>query len=147
MITSRYPFAATTYKPQLVEHVREIMLRTTLRNTRWNFQYEPQFVLLTQDYHIIGHNLWLLNQVETLHTSHNSHTHTSNTHHSESQLKECPVFILYPEPQLKGCHSEPQIKECHVFTLHPETQRVTIMSHNSRNVPTKSILKVSPKAW
>jgi len=28
-------FNAATYKPQLVEHVREIMLGTTLRNTRW----------------------------------------------------------------------------------------------------------------
>ena len=33
-------FAATTYKPQLVEHVREIMLQTTLCNTMWSFQYE-----------------------------------------------------------------------------------------------------------
>jgi len=34
-------FAATTYKSQLIEHVRENMLRTTLHNARWSFQYEP----------------------------------------------------------------------------------------------------------
>ncbi|QCD83142.1 hypothetical protein DEO72_LG2g3485 [Vigna unguiculata] len=31
--------------------------------------------------------------------------------HPESQLKECHVFTLYPEPQLKGYRSEPQLKE------------------------------------
>ena len=29
-----------TYQPQLVEHVWETMLRTTLHNARWSFQYE-----------------------------------------------------------------------------------------------------------
>jgi len=73
---------------------------------------------------ITDHNLWLLNRVETLHMSHNTHTHTSNTRQSESQLKEYHVFTLYPEPQLKGYHFEPQLKE-----------------HSS-----KLIFKVSPKA-
>ena len=29
-----------TYQPQLIEHVQETMLRTTLRNARWSSQYE-----------------------------------------------------------------------------------------------------------
>jgi len=88
------------------------MLRTTLRNAKWSSQYEPKFIFLTQDEQITGHNLWLLNRVETLHTSHNLHTHTGTICHSEPQLKEYHVLTLYPEPQLKGCHSEPQLKEC-----------------------------------
>jgi len=41
---------STIYKSQLVEtRAGKIMLRTTLRNARWSSQYEPQFVLSTQD--------------------------------------------------------------------------------------------------
>ncbi|QCE15049.1 hypothetical protein DEO72_LG11g2057 [Vigna unguiculata] len=102
----KIPFAASTYKPQLVEHVRETC-------------YGPHSV--TPEGNLLG----------PIRTSHNSHTHTGNTHQFEPQLKECHMFTLYLEPQLKGCHSEsqlkgchsePQLKECHVFTLYLEPQ-------------------------
>jgi len=44
----KIPFAATTYKPQLVEHTRENMLQNTLWNARWSSQYELWFVLSTK---------------------------------------------------------------------------------------------------
>jgi len=51
----------------------------------------------------------MLNQVETLRTSHNSHTHNGITHRSK--------------PQLKGYHFEPQLNECSsksIFKVSPK---------------------------
>jgi len=59
----------------------------------------------------IGHNLWLTNQVETLHMSHNSHTHTGYQY-QQAITQDRHVFTLHSEPQLKECHFEPQLKEC-----------------------------------
>ena len=59
----------------------------------------------------------------------------------EPQLKECPVFILHPERQLKGYHSKSPLKECHMFTLHPEPQ---LKGYNSEPQLKECSSKVHP---
>ncbi|QCE14964.1 hypothetical protein DEO72_LG11g1972 [Vigna unguiculata] len=89
---------------------------------------------MSQDYHNRRLNTEKGNLSRLIHTSHNSHTHTSNTCQSEPQLKDfscsfaipsqnsrefipshnsrnATCFTLYLEPQLKGYRSEPQLKE------------------------------------
>jgi len=119
MITPRYPLLphlqATTCRTRAGK-----LLQTTFHNARWSFQYKPKFILSTQDYHLIGHNLWLLNQVENLRTSHNTHTHTGNTLQSKPQLKECSCSSVI------SSHNSRDVILSH-------NSRDTVPSHNSRN--------------
>ena len=120
-----------TYKPQLVEHVRETCYRP--------HSVTPGGVPNTD---IVRNVLRLLNSSAKyrrgkssgpIRTSHNLHNHTNNTHQSEPQLKDSSYSsailshnardvipshnsrnaTCFPlsEPQLKGYYSVPQLKE------------------------------------
>jgi len=41
------------------------------------------------------------------------------------------VFIHHLETQLQRCHFKPQLKECHVFSLYPEPQ---LKEHSSKTI-------------
>jgi len=120
MMTLRYPLlpqattcGPTIYKSQLVDTCVGLSY------------YEPLFVTLVgvpntnhnlysrhKINNIIGYNLRLPNQVKTIHTNHNLHTHTGFQYH-QATTWDHHMFTLHLEPQLKGFHFEPQLKECY----------------------------------
>jgi len=121
-----------TYRPQLIEHVRETMLRITHRNARWSSQYEhspyvPRLPNSSANYWG-GQSIWTHPYWPQPTHSHRQHSPTRAT------IQEFLVFIRYPEPQLKGRHFEPQLRECHVLNPYPEPQlKGYVLSHKLRN--------------
>jgi len=132
-----------TYKPQLVEHVRETCYgpySVTLggvsnMNIVRNVSRLPN---LSASYWG-GQSIWIHSYEPQLAHSHRQHSPTRAT------TQEFLVFICHPEPQLKKYHSEPQLKECHVLNSYPESQlKGYILSHNSKNT-SKPTFEISPK--
>jgi len=87
--------------------------------------------------------------VETLHTSHNSHTHTYNTHHSEPPpLKEClcsSSISSHNSRDMIPSHNSRNVMCLPSILCH--NSRDAILSHNSRNAPASSSLRYHSKSY
>jgi len=124
-----------TYKPQLVEHVRDNC-------------YRPHSVMLggVPNKNIVYNVLRLPNSSAIYQERKSFMTHSYEPQLAHSHRQHSPIraitqgflmLIRHPEPQLKRCHSELQLKEFHVFNPYPESQlKGYVLSHNSRNIPT-----------
>ena len=84
--------------------------------------------------------------METFCTSHNSHTHTSNTRQSKPQLKECLYSSAVPSHNSRDVIRSHNSRNVTCLPSIPShNSRDTILTHNSRNAPAKSTLKCHPK--
>jgi len=132
MNTSRYT-CCHTYKPQLVEHVRETcygphsVTPSGVPNTNIvrNVQRLPNSSTNIEEAH-------LLDPSYEPQLAHSHQQHSSIRATTQGFL----VFIRHLEAQIKRCHSKPQLKECYVFpSISSHNSRDTVSSHHSRNTP------------
>jgi len=122
-----------TYKPQLVEHVRETCYRlysVTLGGVpNTNIVHDVSRLPNSSTNYWGGQSIWTHPYEPQLAHSHQQHSSTWAT------TQEFLMFIRHPDPQLKRCLSESQLKECHVLNPYPEPQlKGYVPSHNSRNI-------------
>jgi len=129
-----------TYKPQLVEHVRETC-------------YEPHSIMTggVPNTNIVHNVARLLNSSATYWGGESFWTHPyepqlTHSHRQHSPIRATTqgflVFIHHVDSQLKRYHSDPQLKECHVFPLYPVPQlKGYVPSHNSKNKPANLSLR------
>jgi len=129
MITLRYPLlpqattrGSTIYKPQLIDiraglscYKPPFVMSGGVPNTKHNLYSQHKIS------NINGHNLWLLNQVETICTSHNSHTHTgtNSPSHNLGSPRVHPLF----RPKTQGILQQGPYKRYHPKLCRPHTMQ------------------------
>jgi len=114
-----------TYRPQLIEHVRETTLRITHHNARWSSQMRTESIT-SQDYQTRKLITNEGNLSGPICTGHNQHTHTSNTRQPKPQLKCSSCSSAIPS------HNSRDVIPSH--NLENATCLTPIPSHNSKDM-------------